>query len=492
MQYFYDGQIRRYIVQVIRFFSNFVVQYSDGTLVRVPVMYGDQDRQVANIIRQNSDNKINSAPRIAVYISGLELDTSRLADQTYVGKVHIRERNTWINPSTGNYEYTGEQGENYTVERLMPTPYKLTLKVDLWTTSAEQKLQLMEQILVLFNPSVELQTTDNYIDWTSLSVLNLDSTNFSSRSVPVGADSPIDIATLTVSTPVWISPPVKVKQLGIITSIISNVFTGANYGDNGYIDGLGVDPGLTGSTNLPNAPIARAHATVSNFGLQVYGGVAKLLDVHEAVIPSRDAIAIAEKIGPAINWRTVLDQYPGMYRAGFSIIRLIQDDGHEIVGTVALNPMDDTLMSVSWDQDTYPTNTLIAGFGEYSTVRVSSPGTFDAIIDPQKTGPKGSGLNPSAGTRYLIIEDLGDNSNDDGPDAWKNNDGSDFVAKENDIIEWDGDTWHIIFNSTSHSESDPTVYQTNIYTGVQYKWAGLAWVKSFEGEYRAGSWSLEL
>ena len=27
---------------------------------------------------------------------------------------------------------------------------------------------------MLFNPSLEIQTTDNYIDWTSLSVVNLE------------------------------------------------------------------------------------------------------------------------------------------------------------------------------------------------------------------------------------------------------------------------------------------------------------------------------
>ena len=90
MQYFYDGQIRRYLTQTIRVLSNFVVKYGDGTLHRIPVMYGDADRQVANIIKQNSENKVNSVPRISVYVSGLEMDKERLSDATYVGKVHIR------------------------------------------------------------------------------------------------------------------------------------------------------------------------------------------------------------------------------------------------------------------------------------------------------------------------------------------------------------------------------------------------------------------
>jgi hypothetical protein len=440
---------------------------------------------------------ISSAPRIAVYISALELDTSRLGDATYVGKVNIRERDTWIDPDTNRLAYTSEQGANYTVERIMPTPYKLTLKIDLWTTSTDQKLQLMEQILVMFNPSVELQTTDNYIDWTSLSVLNLDGVSFSSRQVPVGTDATgaIDIATLTVDTPIWISPPAKVKQLGIITNIINNVFNGTLYSDNSYIDGLGIDPSLVGNTNLSSAPMARAHANVANLGVMVYNGLAQLLDAHEAVIPSRAAIAIAEKMGPPINWSTVLDAYPGQYRAGFSRLRLIQENGHEVIGTVALNPADPTLLTVNWDEDTYPTNVPLTNWNGYTSVR-SSTGTFDAIIDPQVKGPRGSGLpDPTPGTRYLLIEDIGDVVNGDGPDAWKSNSGVDFTAKANDIIEWSGSAWHVIFEAALNQFLDAPVYQTNTYStgpGIQYKWDGEIWSKSFEGEYRAGSWILEL
>ena len=51
MQYFYDGQIRRYLTQIIRAFSNFSYKDGDGDLRQVPVMYGDLTRQVANIIK---------------------------------------------------------------------------------------------------------------------------------------------------------------------------------------------------------------------------------------------------------------------------------------------------------------------------------------------------------------------------------------------------------------------------------------------------------
>jgi len=178
---------------------------------------------------------------------------------------------------------------------------------------------------------------------------------------------------------------------------------------------------------------------------------------------------------------------------------LTQSNGTEIVGTVAISPLDPTILTVSWDSDTLNTNTGIDSNGNLDTDpdydaagsnRPNSPGTFDAIIDPQKVYPGHGMQNVTVGDRFLIVEDIGHVDNQDGPDAWKSSGGADFVARANDIIEWTGTQWNVIFNSSQ--ESDTLIYQTNIYTGVQYVWNGVYWTKSFEGEYRAGSWRLEL
>ena len=108
MLHFYDGQIRRYITQIIRLMSNFSYKDGDDKTVQVPVMYGDLTRQVANIIRENSENKIPSAPRMAVYITGLEMDSARLSDSSYVSKLNLRERAY----DSDNKEYLNTQGKN--------------------------------------------------------------------------------------------------------------------------------------------------------------------------------------------------------------------------------------------------------------------------------------------------------------------------------------------------------------------------------------------
>jgi hypothetical protein len=453
MQYFYDGQIRRYVGQIIRMLSGFKYQSEDGKQTTVPVMYGDMTRQVASIIRDNSENKIPSAPRIAVYITGVALDRERLSDATHISKVNIREREK-IFDSQGNVTgYEQKQGNSYTVERLMPTPYKLTVKADIWATNTNQKLQIMEQIMMLFNPSIEIQTTDNYIDWTSLTVVELTEMVFSSRSIPVGIDSEIDVGNMTFETPIWINPPSKVKRLGVIHDIIMNIH----------------DDSYTFATD--------ERVTIGGFDVFVYYDKpsqqyqAELLDTKSIVdsLPEDQQAAWA-KYGNDINWRILLDQYPNKFKAGSSQIFLKQSDGNEIVGTVALNALDETKLIINFDQDTYPTNTPILG-----DTSLINRGTVDAIINPETFNPGVVTGNP----RYLILNDIADSTQ-----AWNG-----FTADANDIIEWTGTAWEIVLDASTITQ---IVYTTNIRTGVQYKYEDKEWSRSFEGEYPRGLWQLIL
>ena len=456
MQYFYDGQIRRYLAQCIRMLSNFKYRSADGIEKVVPVTYGDISRQVANILRDNSENKLPSAPRIAVYMTELELDRDRLSDATFTSKLHIREREVLEDGSSGSGTYGVAQGLNYTVERLMPTPYKLTLKADIWSTNTDQKLQIMEQILVLFNPSLEIQTTDNYVDWTSLSVVELTDVELSSRSIPQGVDSEIDIATLEFQTPIWITPPAKVTKMGVIHTIVANIFTEAT-GE--------IDPDF-----LYGIPDSTQYVTPGRYGLFVVNNQARLLPPGSAVIDDLEPTVYSDDV----NWYKLLDQY-GKFKAGISRIFLKKDDGTEVVGTMSIHPSDETIAVINFDPDTYPTNTIIEGRG-----------TVDAIIDPLTYHPP---ENIAPGIRYLLLDSIGDPNNDDGPDAWKNSDNSDFLSDANNIIEWDGSNWIIVFEAATVND---VTYITNLRTGIQYKWDGELWTKSFEGEYPEGHWRLVL
>jgi len=531
--YFYDGQIRRYVTQFMRIFIGFQYKTGDGELRHVPVMYGDMTRQVASIIKENSENKLPSVPRIACYISNIELDRTRLSDATFVSKMNIRERN-WGNEN-GEIVYDNTQGGNYTVERLMPTPFMLTMKADIWTNNVDQKLQLFEQIAVLFNPSLDIQTTDNYIDWTSLSIVDLQTTIFTSRTIPQGVDSDIDIATLEFKIPIYITPPAKVKKLGVIRNVVMNVFS-----ETGDVLGLQDLVFNEGDVTLKNTP--------NNYGLLLLKSNngednnydVSALDANEVVLST--GYELPEKGGSRIDWNEVLELYGG-YTPGVSKIYFLQPTGNEIAGTFVVNSVDPSYLLVTIEDK--PSNTVII-----STALPNGRTTVDAIIDPYKFNPEqtfGGIANIPAGTRYLILDDV-NNSDDvggtvsrptfyqyDGPDAWKNLDGSDPVLPANSIVEWTGSVWEnlivnwkvselpydtsivyrenqiVNFNNQAFvvvedvtrlenriiPEENPKfqeidVYFTNLRTGIQYRLFESQWLKSFEGEYRSGSWRFDL
>ena len=468
MQHFYDGQIRRYVTQLVRLVSNISYKDGKGALTQIPVVYGDLTRQVGSIIRDNSENKIPSAPRMAVYMTELELDTARLADASYISKVNVREKDY----DDGTQLYLNKQGKNYTVERLMPTPYQLSVNVDIWSTNTEQKLQILEQVLVLFNPSLEIQTTDNYIDWTSLTVVNLEGINFTSRSIPMGTESEIDVATLTLKTPIYISPPAKVKRLGVITNIITNIFNetiqlvDTDYGMAEVRQVLTSEDGTTTTTKKITYPntIGTLGTNYNDFDLLVMGNTAQLVN---------------NGVAGETTWTSWFEAVPQKYIAGVTQIQLRRKDINTVVsGTVAIDTTDERRLIINWDSDTFPADTIIHG-------PTGDNNKINYIIDPQKSNPKSL---KTAGVRILLLDAIGDSSNTDGADAWKNADNSNFIAGANDIIEWDGSKWHVVFDSSTDDSSANIVYTTNLNTGVQYKFDNDEWILSFEGEYPNGSW----
>jgi hypothetical protein len=464
VDFFYDGQVKRYLTQFMRIMSNFSYKDAKGQLTRVPVVYGDMNRQVAQIVKKNSENTLPSAPFISCYIKDLQFDQTRMQDPTFISKVQIREREF----DNDEQRYLNQQGSNYTIERIMPVPYLIDFAVDIWTTNTDQKLQLWEQIVVLFSPSLELQTTDNFVDWTSISALRLKNQTFTSRTVPQGLDQDIDILSMVFETNAWITPPAKVKKMGIITKIIASAFVtpqGAIASEYGNADAI--------VESFGNEVLSTI-VTPGNFNLLVLNNTATLIlnNRQENLINQND---------PTYNnsWRNILDLYPGKFRAGLSQLRLKKSDDTEIVAYISLDPNSDNKMILNFDSDTIPANTIISGRS-----------TIDAIINPETFNPK----TRSLGTRYLILDDINVNSSFgepgyDGPDAWKNGDNTDFQAYANDIIEWSGNSWNIVFDSRVETE---VVYITNSYTGIQYKWDNGEWSKSFEGVYESSLWRLIL
>ena len=447
----------------MRIMNNFSVETGRGSdnqiaLRPVPVVYGDPTRQVANIIRNNSENALNYAPKIACYIRELNYDRDRMQNPYHVEKQHLKERDV-LEDGT----YSTRLGAGYTVEKVMPSPFRLEVTADIYSSNTDQKLQILEQILYLFNPDFEIQKSDNFIDWTSLSYVELTGITFSSRTIPVGADTEIDVATMTFSMPIWLSPPVKVKKLGVVQKIIMSIYDD----DGGFNKGLISGPLISQSFITPN-----------NFGLLVTGNQLRLLGTTGVNVKSggdgfhtgANDPGLAdpfETFGPPVNWKVLLDQY-GKVVNGTSQIRLKQSDGTEIVGTISTTTLDDTILLYNIDSDTIPANTLTA---------------VKKIINPTTFAPG----TPTDGDRYLIIDEIGDSTATQQSSTWGT-----LVASVGDIIQYNSSEgrWQKVFDA---SHPDSTLhYVTNTNTGIQYRFNGTEWVKSYEGVYTQGNWTIVL
>ena len=463
-QFFYDAQIRRFMLQFARIFSNFQVEFGgtlgapDATLVRVPVRYGDATRQAQTIIQENSANSMPSTPLITFYITGLDYDRPRLQEPTFVDKIQVRQRT--YDSATQSYETT--QGNAFTIERLMPVPYRVTINCDIWTSNTNQKFQIFEQVATLFNPSLEIQNTDNFLDWTSLSVVELEGVTWSSRTIPQGTENPIDIMTMRFGLPIWITSPAMVKKLGVVEKIVYGIYDAQ--GD--------INEALTN-----NDLLLGTRQKITPYGYQVLLLGNKLQALKQSAVVDQPNDNTVPPDSPTSNelWQAIVGMY-GVLRPGISLVRLqsLWGSNNEIIGTVSFDPTDDRFLLFDVDVDTIPQNTLPA---------------IDAVIDPLISGPNFGLPSPVAGQRYLILNGIGAPYDSPAPtQAW-----GDLFAQPNDIIEYNGTDWLVVFES---SAGENVQYVTNITTGLQYRWTGVdngaKWVKSYEGLYPGGEWSLVL
>jgi hypothetical protein len=450
--HFYDNQIRRYILQFVRMFSGYTIKtgkkMNDGITdyyIRVPSRYGDVSRMASTILKGNSENVVNSAPFIACHVQSLQPDRQRLQEPFFQDAVSVNERKF----DDGTQSYTNEIGNKYSVKRMMPVPYLLNMQVDIWTSNTDQKLQLLEQILVLFNPALEIQHNDNPVDWTTITTVEMTDLQWTSRGIPAGVEDQIDIATMIFQIPIWINPPAQVTRQNVIRNIINNIYT---YTD---LDSLDYDPDafeFFADLKAQSSVIV----TPGNYALKVYeeGGVT-LAKVYAN-----------GNYDDSITWENVLDQY-GTLDSGISRLRLkyhgeVDDLNADVIGTLATTS-DATELAFVVDPATLPTNTITA---------------VDKVINASTAKPGFSGIPVSAlGQRYLSLNAAKSSS------VW----GIDISA--NDIIEYNGTAWVVSFDASSYTLR---AYVTNAFTSQQFKFEKGEWTDTFQGIYESGYWRLEL
>lgn len=202
--YYYNKQLKKFILGFANVFAGMHVTGGldgAGNLITmdVPVRYGSSDRVTAAIAAGNTQNKLHTIPMMSAYMTGLELSPERLHGVNQV------DRRTML-----------EQGGVFpddvkSLTRVMAIPYNMQMELAVYASNTDQMFQILEQILILFDYDLQLQFNDAPFDWTKIAKLYLRSMQ-NEENYPMGVDRRMIIWTLQFELPVWLSPPIEVRN----------------------------------------------------------------------------------------------------------------------------------------------------------------------------------------------------------------------------------------------------------------------------------------
>ena len=203
--FWYDEQFVSYITQFMAIFSGMYVKIgknnfnSQTDLVEIPIRYGGVDRVVESILSANTQNKPLRLPLFSARL--IEIQP---APERYKG-VATSDRHSFL-PRGGSLK-----NDVKVVRRRTPIPYKMVFELNIFTSNESQKFQILEQILPIFDPSIQIQTSDSPFDGGKITVLTLENLG-SDQNYPSGTDRRLVITSMIFSTYGWLQVPINFKD----------------------------------------------------------------------------------------------------------------------------------------------------------------------------------------------------------------------------------------------------------------------------------------
>ena len=209
--YYYDSQIRRYVLQFVDLFVGLKVrtgiQGSGSTIdIPVPIQWASLDRLTQFILvgKTESETTSQSLPVMSAFMNGIAYSPERAKPTAVV------DRRTYITVED-NLSASSKLAATEKIKvksRAMPVPYTLSLELNLLAENQDQHFQMLEQILMVFNPTLEVQSNDSPWDWTALTQVTLRDIGLET-AFPGGEGQSFISSSLVFEMPIWISGPMK-------------------------------------------------------------------------------------------------------------------------------------------------------------------------------------------------------------------------------------------------------------------------------------------
>lgn len=201
--FWYQQQLRQYLVQFLAVFADMKVQVGwqddkQPRLITVPIKNASEDRIVADILAENTQNKMNRLPIMSATLSGIQM-----APERRKGVAQVR-RSKFL-PTGGLVP-----NDLSIVEQRMPVPYILNFDLAIWASNQDQHYQILEHILTIFDPILHIQTDDDVVDWTRLTTIELMGIQFEEN--PPGPDRRLIQTTISFDVVAYMTLPVVVHN----------------------------------------------------------------------------------------------------------------------------------------------------------------------------------------------------------------------------------------------------------------------------------------
>lgn len=204
LPFYYAEQIKTRVTDFMAIFAGLQVQTgkredAERKLINVPIRYGDIDRVVAYIKAEATQNKLLRIPLMSAVYNDIQLDDSLRKGVTSERRYTHMERGG-VFPD-----------DLQVIHQMMPVPYRLFMELAIYTSNTDQQLQILEQLLVLFDPTLSLQSGDGTFDWTKLTSVRLESIGLE-NNYPIGSDRNVRIVKLQFSFPIYLSIPANLRN----------------------------------------------------------------------------------------------------------------------------------------------------------------------------------------------------------------------------------------------------------------------------------------
>lgn len=221
--FYYNGQLTSYSIQFMSLFSDMQVKIgkndsgSKTDIIHVPIRFGSMDRVVASIKANNTQNTMMRLPAMAANLVGMEMMPERYTGMgTHDRHVHLPLGG--VMPDDLKVTY-----------RQKHVPYRGIYELAVLTSNKDQQFQIIEQISLLFNPVLQIQTSDAAQDASKLSTVELKSISMD-ENYPPGGDKRNILTTFNFETILYMASPYNQRD-EVVKRIKLRLATVPTYGD---------------------------------------------------------------------------------------------------------------------------------------------------------------------------------------------------------------------------------------------------------------------